>query len=142
MPVLHIHIPESAADASRARRLLEEGSRVYADALECPVDRVRLFLHTYAPGMAAVGGQVLEQGDQGAPFFSCYAMADRAQAQIDHLMAQLTALIADILVVPPAVIRAECKRVPPTNWYIAGESAATKRKVELEARAAAQPPVD
>ena len=134
MPVATFHTV--GCTPAQRRRLLVEGSRTYADVLDAPVERVRVYVTDHAADAVAVGGVVVAEGAPAAPFFTAVVLAGRPAEQRHRLLAELTALAAGVLEVDPAVVRGHVAQVDPEDWGIGGRPAAQARAAEIRDRAA------
>lgn len=132
MPVATIHTV-GCTDAQR-RRLLVEGSLTYAAVLGSPVERVRVYVTDHAADAVAVGGVVVAEGAAPAPYFTAAVLTGRPPEQRRALLAELTALVAEVLGVAPAVVRGHVVQVDPEDWGIGGVPAADVRAAEIRAR--------
>lgn len=132
MPVAHFYV--TACGPEQERRLLIEGSRLYAAVLDSPLERVRAFVHHLAPTSVAVAGRIVAEGGDPAPFFSALAMTGRPAEQRHRLLAELTDLLADVLRVDRSLVRGHVIEVDPDNWGIAGRPASAVRAAEIAAR--------
>lgn len=135
MPVATFHTV--GCTPAQRRRLLVEGSRAYAAVLDAPVERVRVYVTDHAPDAVAVGGRVVAEGAPAAPFFTAVVLAGRPAAQRERLLAELTALAADVLEVDAALVRGHVVQVDPEDWGIGGRPAAQARAAEIRDRAVA-----
>lgn len=133
MPIIHFHLTEGTASADQERRLLLEASALYADVLQCPVDRVRAFIQPCARARSAVGGVMLDEGGTPAPYFEFLVLEGRPLETRQRLLAGFTDLLARVLGVERGVIRGHCKRVRPDEWCIGGRMAEDLRKADIEA---------
>ena len=137
MPVMHIDLIEGQYSDAQCRELLEKASALYAEVLESPVERVRVFINLVSPNMAAAGGKVISDGGVPAPHFHFLVMQGRPQEAIDRLITGFTDLIENILGTDRKLIRGGCYPIPAEHWGIGGTSAAVMRAKEIEARAKA-----
>lgn len=135
MPIATFHVV-GCTPAQRSR-LLEEGSAIYAAALESPVERVRCYVVPHLPEEVAVGGEV---GASSAPYFTAVVLAGRSAGQRARLLGDLTALTAEVLDVPVGSVRGHIVQVDPEDWGIGGVPAAEVRVAEIKARAEEQQP--
>ncbi|MFY0678813.1 MAG: tautomerase family protein [Neptuniibacter sp.] len=135
MPLVTYHLVEDQLTDYQSEQLLLKGAQLYADVLDSPVERVRGLINTYSAKRALVGGKVLFEGEQGAPYFEFIVLAGRPQEQIKRLMVGFTDLIVEVLGVDRSVIRGRCLRVEPDDWGIAGQFASELRAKEIQARA-------
>ncbi|MCW0182723.1 MAG: tautomerase family protein [Zavarzinia sp.] len=132
MPIIHFHLAEGTASADQERRLLIAASRLYAEVLQCPMDRVRAFVVPYARTRCAVAGVMLDDGGADAPYFEFLVLEGRPLETRQRLLTGFTDLVADILGVEKGLIRGHCKRVQPEEWCIGGRMAQDLRKADIE----------
>lgn len=133
MPIAHFHLVDPTPE--QRRELLVRGSEAYAEAFESPIDRVRVFIHSYPADSAAVGGVPVAEGAPAAPFFTCLAMGGRPVEQQQRAIKVFTDLLEDVLGINRTVIRGMVTEVNPDTWGIAGEPASQVRAAEIAARA-------
>lgn len=69
MPILDFHLVEGQFTDEQHERLLVEGSRIFAEGLRSPIERVRVFVHLHRPELTAVGGAVVAKTGTQAPYF-------------------------------------------------------------------------
>lgn len=132
MPIATFHVVTCTPE--QRRRLLHDGSRAYAEALESPVERVRCYVVAHGPGAVAVGGETVEDGAPAAPYFTAVVLAGRPAEQRARLLADLTSVMAEVLVIDPGVVRGHVIQVDPEDWGIGGVPAAEVRAGEIRAR--------
>lgn len=138
MPIAHFHVVDPTPE--QQRELLVRGSQGYAEAFESPIDRVRVFVHSYPANAAAVGGVPVSEGAGPAPFFTALAMGGRPIEQHHRVLRLFTDLIVDVMGVDASVVRGWVTAVDPDSWSIAGEPAAQVRAAEIAARAGGSKP--
>jgi 4-oxalocrotonate tautomerase len=138
MPVMQIHITRDSHASSQIEELLVRCSQHFADVLECPVDRIRVYMIEHAPNRCCIGGKLASDSGMQAPYFSFVLMQGRSNEVKTRLMTGFTDLIEEILSVPRSVIRGGIVPVAPEDWCIAGQPASQVRQAEIQARAAAQ----
>ncbi len=134
MPIATFHISEALLTAESSARILEQASAIYAQELDSPVERTRVFINRYQAGSVAVGGQVCSASGSPAAFFEFIVLEGRPFAQRKQIAERFTALLSDVLAVDAAAIRGRCSQVKPEDWFIAGAPASEIRKREVEAR--------
>ena len=117
--------------------MIEQATQIYAEVLDSPVDRIRVFVDLHAPNLIGVGGKLVSKGGKNAPFFEFIVMKGRSLEQRQAIAEQFTNILAVTLKVDKADIRGNCYTVEPENWSIAGSLASEIRKAEIEARAQA-----
>lgn len=137
MPILHFHLAEGLYSDTQQERLLIESSQLFARELACPIDRVRAFIHLYAPQRVAVGGELVSRRDGDAPYFQFVSLEGRPLEQRQRLLRGFTDLLVEILGVPRERVRGGCWPVASENWAIAGVPASVVRATEIASRAVA-----
>jgi 4-oxalocrotonate tautomerase len=134
MPILNIHLVRGQHAQDKVEELLKRCSRLFAEGLHCPIERVRVFATEHEPHLYCVGGQLVRDGAGPAPYFSFIVLEDRSQADRQMLLAGFTELIAEVLGVRKADVRGGIVPVAPEDWGIGGVPASTLRSAEIEAR--------
>ncbi len=137
MPVLQFHLVEGHYSDEQHERLLVAASQLFAEVLSAPVDRVRVFIHLYKPGLAAIGGVPASRAAQRAPYFEFVVLEGRPLEHRQRLLAGFTDLCVDILGAPRELVRGSTSTVHPEDWAIGGTPASVLRAAEIEARARA-----
>jgi 4-oxalocrotonate tautomerase len=137
MPILHFHLAEGQYTQPQHEKLLLESSRFFAEVLRCPIDRVRVFIHLFRPDLAAVGGKLVSNDVQRAPYFSFIVLEGRSLEDRQRLLRGFTDIVVDVLQVDRGLVRGGIVPVHPENWSIGGEPASVKREAEVRARAEA-----
>lgn len=135
MPVLEYHLAENQYSDDRCERLLVESSRLYAEVLQCPMDRVRVFIHLHKPSMVAVAGIPMIRGGVSAPYFHFLVLEGRSLEERHRLLTGFSDLVVNILGADRSFVRGGCWPIPPENWAIGGVPASVLRAEEVEARA-------
>ncbi|MDD3445522.1 MAG: tautomerase family protein [Zavarzinia sp.] len=133
MPIIHFHLAEGRTSPEQRRQLLEQASRLYAEVLACPMDRVRAFIQTFPLDQCAVAGTLLADGAPEAPYFEFLVLEGRPLDQRQRLLTGFTDLVATILGVERGLIRGHCKRVRPDEWCIGGRMADDLRRADIAA---------
>ena len=133
MPIATFHTIGSTA--AQRRRLLEQGCAVYADVLGSPVERVRVYVTDHEPDSVAVGGRLVADGAAAAPYFTAVVLEGRPAEQRARLLAELTALAAEVLGVPAGLVRGHVVQVSGDDWGIGGTPASQVRAAEIRDRA-------
>lgn len=131
MPIIHFHIADGYATKTQEEQLLVGASQLYAEILQCPIERVRAFLHVYPPSRCAVAGTLISRSSTRAPYFECSVLDGRPLDQRHRLLFGFTDLIVDILGVDRTLVRGQCKRVAPEEWSIGGKPASEQRAAEI-----------
>lgn len=135
MPILEFHLVEGRYSTAQCEQLLVESSRLYAEVLRSPLERIRVFIHSYPPTMAAVGGKPLSQGGEAAPFFHFLVLQGRPVDERQRLLTGFTDLLEKILGSDRSLIRGGCWPIPAEDWAIGGIPASVLRAAEVRARA-------
>ncbi len=134
MPILHFHLAEGQHSAAQHAELLQRASRFFAEVLQAPVDRVRVFIHLYRPDLVAIGGRLVSESGARAPYFHFVLLAGRTASDRERLLKGFTDLVVEILDVPRDAVRGGIVPVAPEDWAIGGVLASEKRAVEIQAR--------
>lgn len=140
MPVLEFHLAEGQHPDAAVGALLRAASQRFAEVLQCPVDRVRVFAHLHRVTHVAWGGELASEGAPPAPFFHFRLMEGRPLAHAQQLLADFTELAVSHLGVDRARVRGYVSMVSPQLWAIGGVPASTLRAAEIAARAQAPAP--
>lgn len=135
MPVMEIHLVEDQFSESQHAELLGACAAHYADVLQSPVDRVRVFITLHKPALFCTGGQLARDDPRPAPYFQFIVLQGRPLDQRHALLAGFTDRIERILGVERSRIRGSCWPVPPEDWAIGGVPASVIRSEEVAARA-------
>ncbi|MDG0980984.1 MAG: tautomerase family protein [Halieaceae bacterium] len=134
MPIMQVHIETSAYSRDQLHRFLVRISRVYAEVLESPIERIRVLIHDYPPDLIAIGGKVTADTGETAPFFEAFLLEGRPLAQQHAVLAKATDVIVECLGARRDLVRGVCHMVPPERWGIAGLPAASLRSAEITER--------
>ena len=134
MPILNVRLKKDTWTGEQLNEFMRKASELYADALECPVDRVRVFLHLYEPDHVAVAGRISSESGAQAAYFDFLALEGRPLEQRHQLLEGFTDLLQDILGIERSVIRGACLNIAPEDWAIAGTPASVVRQKEIAAR--------
>lgn len=135
MPVIEYRLVAGHHSAEAVERLLTQSCAMFAEVLQCPVDRIRAFAHELPATAACIGGQMASQGAPDSPFFTFYLLEGRTLEQRHRLLAGFTDLVVECLGVAREQVRGVVTLVDPEHWAIAGIPAAQARRAEVEARA-------
>lgn len=144
MPIVEFHLADKAYEDHQLERLLIESSRLYAEVLACPIDRVRVFINLHPPGLAAVAGVRVSQSGARAPYFHFLVLQGRSLEERHRLLSGFTDIVVRELNADRDTVRGGCWPIAPENWAIGGVPASLRRAVEIESRASAtaQAPAD
>ncbi|TDU28582.1 4-oxalocrotonate tautomerase [Panacagrimonas perspica] len=137
MPILEYHLTENQYSDAQCEKLLVESSKLYAEILKSPLDRVRVVIHEHKASKVAVGGVMMNQGGKSAPFFFFLALLGRPENERHALLTGFTDLVVNILGAERAAVRGGCWTIPPEDWAIGGTPASVLRAAEVRARAEA-----
>jgi 4-oxalocrotonate tautomerase len=137
MPILEYHLTEGTYTDAQIADLLESSSRLYAQTLESPIERVRVFAHLHAARHVAVGGKLVSDGGTPAPYFHFLVLEGRPLDQCQALLAGFTDLVERCLGAERSAVRGGCWPIAPAHWAIAGTPASITRAQEIATRAAA-----
>ncbi|SDB81573.1 Phenylpyruvate tautomerase PptA, 4-oxalocrotonate tautomerase family [Raineyella antarctica] len=132
MPVAHFHLTDPTPE--QRREILLRASSLYAQLLEAPMDRVRIFVQSYPAEAVATKGEVVAEGGSPAPYFTALTLAGRPAAQRSAITRAFTDLLAEVLEVDVALVRGQIIEVAPENWSIGGVPASEVRAAEIAAR--------
>lgn len=138
MPVVNFHLVEGMTSSEQDERLLIGASRLYAEVLGAPLQRVRAFITPHRAGQFAVAGDVVVNNGLHAPYFDFIVLEGRPLDERQRLLAGFTDLLVDTLGVRRDLVRGSCRRVAPQDWAIGGEPASVLRRDEVEARVRAE----
>lgn len=134
MPILEYHLTDGQYTEAQCEKLLVESSRLYAELLKSPLDRVRVVIHQHRPTMVAVAGVPMSKGGKSAPFFFFLALVGRPESERHALLTGFTDLVVEILGAERAAIRGGCWTIPPEDWCIGGTPASVLRAAEVRSR--------
>ncbi len=134
MPVLNIHLVQDRFDDATVQRLLLRCSEAFAAGLNCPVDRVRVFVTEHRPDFYCVGGKFVSDGAAAAPYFSFMVLEGRSLEDRQNLLRTFTDLIVETLDVPRESVRGGVVPMPAENWSAGGVPASILRQREIEER--------
>lgn len=140
MPIVNFHLVENSHGDAELSRLLIEASHFYVETLypgvsPPPLDRVRAFVTPVPAHYWATAGQLVSEGGENAPFFTCLALSGRPDQQLHDLMAGFTDLIVKHLKVDVRQVRGQVISIEPEHWSIGGVPASIKRSDEASLRA-------
>lgn len=134
MPIVKYYLVEGRHSDAAIGQLLTRSCGLFAEVLECPIDRVRAFAHEFRPATVCVGGELASDGAADAPYFRFMLLAGRSVEQRQRLLTGFTDLLVECLGVERAGVRGGMWLVEPENWAIAGTPASVARKSEVDAR--------
>lgn len=137
MPIVNFHLLAGHSSSEQDERLLKEASRLYAEVLEAPMQRVRAFITAHPAGQFAAAGEPCSANGLHAPFFEFIVLDGRSLEDRQHLHQGFTELLVKVLGVRRELVRGLCRRVPPEDWSIGGVPASVLRAEEVAARTVA-----
>ncbi|MEI8168625.1 MAG: hypothetical protein WCG50_03045 [Rhodoferax sp.] len=140
MPVLNFHLVQGQHAASRVETLLLRASQLFSEVLCCPIDRIRVFVTEHAAQHACVGGKLVSQHDQAAPYFNFIVLQGRPLEDRHRLLAGFTDLLVELLGCKRELVRGGVITIAPEDWSIGGVPASRLRQAEIEARKMAAKP--
>ena len=135
MPIVEYRIPAGHYSEEAVATLLRKSCALFADVLECPIDRVRAVAHEVSPVAMCVAGIMMSEGAVAAPYFTFFLLDGRPEELRHRLLAGFTDVIVECLGVERGLVRGAVTIVAPTNWAIAGVPASVARADEVAARA-------
>lgn len=130
MPFLRVDLAAGVGDQAK-RDLLRRTAVLFAEILECPVDRIRTQVHELPADSFAVGGVPIADSGEQAPFISLDLLRGRPQEQHTELIARMSALVAEIVGVPIDRTRLRINEVAAADWGVGGVPAASARSAEI-----------
>jgi 4-oxalocrotonate tautomerase family enzyme len=134
MPLIQIDLMEGHS-ADIQRELIERCTALYAEIVVAPIERFRATIMEFPPGHWGLGGVV--GPEKVSPLIRISLMEGRPIELVHRLLAEMSALVADILSIPIENTRALITEIPVTHWGIGGVPASAARATEIAARAAA-----
>jgi phenylpyruvate tautomerase PptA (4-oxalocrotonate tautomerase family) len=135
MPIVTYHLVAGQHDDGDVEALLLASCTLFAEVLECPVDRVRAFVSEHRPELACLGGEMASAGAEPAPYVHFMLLEGRPLEHAQRLLAGFTDLLVEHLGVDRSRVRGGMWPVEPQRWAIGGVDAATLRADEIAARA-------
>ena len=133
MPIAHFHVVDPTP--GQQRRIIEEATRIYAEAFDSDPERIRIFVQAYPATAVGVGGVLVSDGAAPAPFFTALAMGGRPVQQRQRVLKEFTEMLVEVLGADRESIRGRVVDIVPENWGIGGEPASVLRAAEIAARA-------
>ena len=135
MPIVTYNLVGGAHDDEAIGALLTRSCELFAEVLECPIDRVRAFAHEFRPQAVCIGGELMSDGAAEAPYFHFMLLDGRPLDQRQRLLRGFTDLLVECLGVERSRVRGGMWPVAPEHWAIGGNPAAGLRADEIAARA-------
>lgn len=134
MPILEYHLIEGQYQDAAISDLVIASSELYASVLNSPIGRVRVFVHLHKPAFSAVGGKLVSNDGQAAPYFHFLVLEGRPLSECHALLEGFTGLVVEKLQVPREMVRGGCWPIPAQYWAIGGTPAAVSRAHEIQGR--------
>jgi 4-oxalocrotonate tautomerase family enzyme len=132
MPLIQIDLMEGHDDAVY-RELIERCTALYADAVQAPVERFRAQINVVPAAQWGLGG--VAAPERVSPLIRIALMEGRTPEVLRALMADMSALVAEILGIGIENTRVFMTEIPVTHWGIGGIPASEVRASEIAARA-------
>ncbi|GAC06220.1 tautomerase family protein [Paraglaciecola chathamensis] len=137
MPLVNFNLLKSDVCESQIERLIKQSSELYADVLECPIERVRIYINLFDRAHVGVAGDLVAFNHINAPYFDFIVLDGRSLDQRRRLAEGFTDLLVSIFAVDKSLIRGSCRKILPEDWSIGGILASELRKNEIQNRAEA-----
>ncbi len=137
VPVLQYMLVEGQQSDAQIAELLLASSRLFAEVLESPIDRVRVSVQLCQPQHIAIGVKLVTEGVPSPPYFEFVVLEGRPMSHRHRLLEGFTDLLVATLGADRSRIRGSCWAVDPAQWSIGGTLASVLRAKEISARAAA-----
>ena len=135
MPLVNFHLVNKNISETHVNDLIKGASKLYADVLECPMDRVRVYVNLHKENHVGVGGELVSINQKEAPYFEFIVLLGRSLEQRRKLTEGFTDLLVEVLGVERSVVRGCCRNVPAEDWSIGGVLASELRQDEIKKRA-------
>ena len=135
MPLVNFHLVNINISQSKVNHLIKGATTLYAQVLECPLERVRVYVNLHETCHVGVGGEVIDRSSQEAPYFDFIVLEGRPLAQRQKLSVGFTDLLVEVFNVDRGVIRGRCHNVHPEDWSIGGVLSSELRQAEIKQRA-------
>jgi 4-oxalocrotonate tautomerase len=134
MPVISIELMAGISEEVVAE-LLDRAPARFAELIDAPIERIRARIDEVPANRWRVGGRA---DAEPRPLIRLELMRGRPAELIERLMAEISALVAEILDIPVLATRLLIQEVDPAHWAIGGIPAGRVRADEVEARATAR----
>ncbi len=134
MPILNFHLVRGQYTETQQKQLLVAASHLYADVLNAPMDRIRVFVTWHDPDSFLVAGVQESEGHAKAPYFTFLMLQGRPLEERHRLLEEITDLVVQTLQVDKTLVRGWAQLVDPDSWAIGGVPATRMRKAEIEQR--------
>jgi 4-oxalocrotonate tautomerase family enzyme len=134
MPVIQIDLMEGHS-SDVYHELIERCTALYAEIVAAPIERFRATVNVVPSDQWGLGG--VPEAPRISPLIRILLMEGRPQELLHRLIAEMSALVAEILGIPLADTRVLVTEIPVTHWGIGGTPASLARAGEIAARAAA-----
>lgn len=134
MPITVVHIQYERYKKEQIEGFLNECCAFVAEALESPIDRIRIFANNIPAGYVSIGGKLASNSEKSAPFYETYLLEGRPARQREAVLKGIADLLAKHLNEDISSVRGICHMVPPEHWAIAGIPASGVRADEIAER--------
>ena len=134
MPLVNFHLTQNDITQDQIDDLIKRASMVYAQALRCPVERIRVFVNLHNNFNVGVAGESVSRNKLNAPYFDFIVLEGRSLQQRRKLAEDFTELLVEIFDVKRDLVRGSCRKVHPEDWSIGGVLASELRKDEVKKR--------
>ena len=134
MPMLQIDLMEGHPAQVHAT-LVQRCTALFAEIVVSPIERFRALVNVVPRDQWALGGVVA--AERISPLIRIHLIEGRPLEMLHRLMAEMSALVAEILDIPLANTRVLITEFPGTHWGIGGIPASSARAAEIAARASA-----
>ena len=134
MPIVKFHLADKDISDGQIESVIEQATQIYAEVLDSPVDRIRVFVDLHAPNLIGVGGKLVSKGGKNAPFFEFIVMKGRSLEQRQAIAEQFTNILAVTLKVDKGISAATAiplnqrTGASPVVWHL--KSAKPKSRPE------------
>jgi 4-oxalocrotonate tautomerase len=135
VPFLRVDLAAPVGPELKAA-LLRRTAELFAEITESPVDRIRTQVHELPADSFAVGGTPIAESGVQAPFVTLDLLEGRPPEQHAALVVRMSALVAELVGVPPDRVRLRINEVKTIDWGIGGVQASELRRAEIESRLA------
>lgn len=143
MPVANIHVL-AGHPRPVLKQLLREVSAKFAQVIDAPAERLQVWITEVDPALYAIAGEPADEvlqhqprAEVEIPLIRMALMEGRSTATLHRVMAELSAVVAQVLGGDPQRVRVQIDLVHPDRWAIGGVPASQARAAELARRAAA-----
>jgi 4-oxalocrotonate tautomerase family enzyme len=132
MPLLQIDLMEGHSEEVH-RQLIERCTALYAEIVMTPIERFRSTVNVIPATQWGLGGVVAPE--RVSPLIRISLMEGRPMEVMHRLLAEISALVAEILSIPIENTRVLITEIPITHWGNAGVPASVTRAADIAAKA-------